>query len=202
MTQCPVVRAYLLTVRNLHDFALVQYQLYEESFEDMLALADSSGNTRVRQHQRAFYCVELMLRFVTQMADGEHWPLMPYKLDDWPRSREGLDYVIEVINLKRDELLADVTEYFYSRSKKMGLSVMENDAAQAAAEVYHLAIEACVILRQSLKNPDVPLTRVGKRLALAAKVSSHYIGDMLQLAEELSNQDELHPKRAWELQAT
>lgn len=187
-TTCPVTRAYLYAVRNLYDLTLVQHEMYAEPLEDLLNIAAHDSSERMRQHQRAFYCVELM---------ASRFPVIPPMLP-WPRSREGLDYVLHVANERRDDHLAELTEQFYSGIDLEGIAERQHDNMRAASEIYKLICESCVILRQSLKNPDVPLTRVGKRLALASNSARYYISGMLDLATELLNHTEGKNERAWE----
>jgi len=190
-TTCPVTRAYLNTVRNLYDLTLVQNELWLEPLEEMGERAAHGGSSRSVQHLRAFYSIELMVwRFVKDPQT--------LKWLSWERSREGLNYVLEQANEVRDDLLAEVTEYYYLASRPRGVEQIKHDTNHQNAELFKLVCEACVILRQSLKNPEVTLTRVGKRLALAAHVSKFHIEDMLRFAEELLAQNEGMGRRAWE----
>lgn len=202
-TTCPVTRAYLNTVRNLYDLSLVQYELWVDPLREMVDRADYGGSSRFVQHQRAFYSIELMLfRFVMKRqlgwyvkeTNGLQWL-------QWDRSREGLNYVIEKANEVRDDLIAEVTEYYYLGQRPVGTEQIVHEQNHQKAALFKLICEACVILRQSLKNEDVTLTRVGKRLALAANVSNFYIDDMLIFSEELLAQTEGTTRRAWQPQA-
>lgn len=188
-TTCPVTRAYLYTVRNLYDLTLVQHEMYAEPLQELLNIAEHDSSERVRQHQRAFYCIELMTT---------RFPAIP-EMVAWPRSREGLDYVLQIANERRDDHLAHLTEQFYLDKVLDGLEERQHDNMRIASELYKLICESCVILRQSLKNPDVTLTRVGKRLALAANVSRYYISGMLDLGTEVINHNEWKNERAWDL---
>lgn len=197
---CPVTRAYLYAVRNIHDLSLAQYEMYLEPFEELLDRASHDSSALARQHQRAFYCIELMVSRFCQKLDSRYY----YNegahavVFSWPRSREGLNTVLTIFNEKRDELLADVTEYHYLPIKKFDVDQMRQDTNHNFAELYRLICESCELLRQSLKNPDVQLSRVGKRLALAANVSKYYIDDMLNLADELLLHTEETTRRAWQ----
>lgn len=202
-TTCPVTRAYLNTVRNLYDLTLVQNELWLEPLNEWVERAEYGGGTRLLQHQRAFCCVELMLwMLMPEMCGGAVYAVKEYELRTWPRSREGLNYVLELANERRDDLLAEVTEYFYLAERPRGVDQIWHENQRRAAELYKLICESCVILRQSLKNSDVTLTRVGKRLALAANVARKHIPDMLNMAANLLEQQEGMASRAWELQLT
>ena len=199
-TTCPVTRAYLNTVRNLYDLTLVQNELWLEPIEEMLDRAAHGGGSRFVQHQRAFYSIELMLfRFVMKR---QRWAYVKDTTDtpwlQWERSREGLNYVLDKANEIRDDLLAEVIEYYYLAERPRGIEQITHDTNRQQADLFKLICESCVILRQSLKNSEVTLTRVGKRLALASNVSTFYIGDMLLFAEELLAQNEGMGRRAWE----
>lgn len=203
-TTCPVTRAYLYAVRNLFDLTLVQHEMYAEPLEELLDMAAHDSGERVRQHHRAFYCIELMIsRFIMKLDSRYYFNEGPAgRPFNWPRSREGLNHVLALANEKRDDLLAEVTEYYYLAGPHDGVAERHNDTSRTAAELYKLICESCEILRQSLKNPDVPLTRVGKRLALAANVSKYYISGMLDLGTELLEHNEGKNERAWELPKT
>lgn len=203
-TTCPVTRAYLSTVRNLYDLTLVQNELYVDPINELVERADYGGSSRFDQHQRAFYSIELML-FLFVMKRQPSWYFKDVATSpwlQWARSREGLNYVIEKANEVRDDLIAEVTEYYYLAARPVGVEQMRHDQNHKDAELYKLVCESCVILRQGLKNEEVTLTRVGKRLALAAHVSKFHIEDMLLFADELLAQSEGRTERAWEIPRT
>ena len=145
----------------------------------------------------------MLFRFVLGVRMGSYWkPPFKGKFVEWERSREGLNHVLEQANEVRDDLLAEVTEHYYLAGRPRGVEQITNDTNHRKAELFKLICESCVILRQSLKNPEVTLTQVGKRLALAAHVSNFHIDDMLLFAEELLAQNEGTSRRAWELPQT
>jgi hypothetical protein len=195
---CPVTRTFLSTVRNLYDLTLVQNELWVEPVNEWMERAEQGGGTRFLQHQRAFYCIELMLWRLMPTVAGTVYAVREHELREWPRSREGLNRVLQIANDRRDDLLAEVTEYFYLPNRPLGVEQILHENRHRSAELYKLICESCVILRQSLKNEDVTLTRVGKRLALAANVSRKHISDMLLMAGELLDQHEEMAQRAWE----
>lgn len=200
---CPVTRAYLYAVRNLYDFSLVQYESYTELMEELLERAAHDSDARIRQHQRAFYCIELMVfRFVVKVQPGYYFKDATMPVLDWSRSREGLNRVLAYFEERRDEILAEVTEYYYLPDKKLNVDQLRHMNNQTNVELYKLICESCVLLRQALKNPEVPLARVGKRLALAANVSRYYIGDMLEMGNELLLHTEGTTRRAWQVPTT
>jgi hypothetical protein len=202
-TVCPVTRAYLYAVRNLYDFSLIQHETYAEPLQELIERASHDNAARVRQHQRAFYCLELMVfRFVVKVRPGYYIKETEKPVLSWSRSREGLNHVLKYFEEKRDDILAEVTEYYYLPDKKLNTDQLRHADNQTNAELYKLICEACVLLRQSLRNPEVPLSRVGKRLALAANVSRHYIGDMLAMGDELLLHTEGTTRRAWQIPTT
>lgn len=200
-TTCLVTHAYLNTVRNLYDFNLVQYEIWVDPLNELLDRAEHSDNSRLVQHQRAFYCIELMLfRFV--MRHQPNWCVQDAAAAawlQWERSREGLNYVLEKANAVREDLVAEVTERYYLNERAVGANQMEQDEDHQRSKLYKLICESCVILRQALKNEELTLARVGKRLALASSVSTFYIDDMLLFGEELLEQTEGMTRRAWQL---
>src|SRR5690349_8692075 len=137
-TTCPVTQAYLYAVRNLYDFTLVQHEMYAEPWADLLDVAAHDSSERIRQHQRAFYCVELMTSRFLQSMNSRHYfiqgPNDP--LTSWPRSREGLDHVLRTANEVRDDHLAELTEYFYLDKKPEGRDERQHDNMRAASELY------------------------------------------------------------------
>lgn len=189
---CPVTRGYLNAVGSLYDLSLVQYEMWLGPFEDAMDFAAHAGGSRQLQHQRAFYCVELMTsRFQVQSIQPP-----------WPRSREGLNQVLSVANELRDDILAEVTEHAYLAVVHDGVVEQHIDLQRAISELLRLVCESSELLRQSLKNPEIPLSRVGKRLALAANGAGYYIDGMLALAMELINHNNEDMRRAWERHKT
>lgn len=185
---CSVTHGYLRAVRNLYDLDSVQFEAYQGPLDDMAELADHAGGSRMLQHQRAFYCVELMSsRFHVQSVSPE-----------WPRSREGLNRLIQVANEVRDDLLARGMEFTYLADMQDGVAEQRNDLDRRIAQTLGFVCESAELLRQALKNPEVPLSRVGKRLALAANASGYYIDRMIELSNELIEYNEGSTRRAWE----
>lgn len=185
---CPVTRGYLRAVRNLFDLESIQYEMYLEPIEEISEMADHAGGSRQLEHQRAFYCVELMTsRFAINNINPK-----------WKRSREGLNNLILLANEIRDDILADITEFAFLAGVQDGQAERRNDNLRKVATMLQLVCESAELVRQSLRNPEVPLSRVGKRLALAAHSSGYYIDRMLELARELIDYSEGSARRAWE----
>ena len=189
---CPVTRGYLRAVRNLFDLESIQFEMYLEPIEEISEMVNYAGGSRQLEHQRAFYCVELMTsRFVITSIDPK-----------WKRSREGLNGLITLTNEIRDDILADIAEFAFLPGVQDGLAERRNDNLRKVSTTLQLVCESAELVRQSLKNPEVQLSRVGKRLALAAQASGYYIDRMLELAKELIDYSEGNARRAWEPQRT
>ncbi len=185
---CPVTHGYLRALRNLYDFESVQFEMWQGPLDDAIELANHVGGGRKLEHQRAFYCVELM---TTRLYIQSGTPA-------WLRSREGLNRLLRVTNAQRDDLLARITEFTYLPGIQDGAAERRNDMDRITATTLGYVCEAAELLRQSLKSPDVHLSRVGKRLALAANAAGFYVDRMLELANELINYNEGNARRAWE----
>jgi hypothetical protein len=211
---CPVVESYLAQVRRYLDESTVltadAYQYRLDCVEEELQ-RQRFGNTRSRQHQRAFFCVEWMLyRLPAGLPSGTSRQL---EMSPWNRSREGLTNLIAMLRSDNDELLGVMTEHTFS----LGMVCQPDDPEAVATRVgdgadqiyqnnrkllqhvYRFAGESAVILRQSLRNPNVRLTRVGTRLAKAADVARTGMAGLLDLAETLLTQSEDNGVRAWEV---
>lgn len=190
---CPVTRAFLRTTYNLFDLTAIYNEMWLEPYEELVERAEHAGSGRAQQHQRAFYCVELMVSVCAFRLKSAQQDLS--KLSGWSRSREGLNQLLEQATFERDDLLADLTEWYYLVSRPRDERQILHATTQARAVLFKLVCESCVLLRQSLKNPEVPLRRVGRRLALAADAAQFSINDHLSFAQELI---ELSESRAWE----
>lgn len=187
---CPVTSAYLHAVHNLFDLSLVHNEMWAEPFDELKKRAALAGGERIRQHQRAFLCIELMLNF---LLGSENAP------KSWPRSREGLNLILGFADEQRNDLIAEVTEFYYLQRRPIGIEQIQQDQYRKQAELYKLICESCVILRQALKNQTVSLMRVGTRLALASNIAGYYIPDMFTMAGNLLEHNEEVALRAWEL---
>lgn len=203
MNACPLTTAFISTLHNLYDFNSVANEYWLEPLKLLEERAEVGGDNRERQHHRGFLCIELM---TTRLA-----PKLSHNILDkqyvvdlmWPRTREGLNQMIKVLHDDHFNLLGAVIEYTYDRStRRRGIEEMTFDNQHRLVEVYKLARESAVILRQSLKNPNVALMRVGKRLALAAHTARLYVSDMLVLGSWLLEETEHKATRAWDLPKT
>ncbi len=194
---CPVTRAFLRTFRNLFDLTAIYNEMWLEPYNELAERAEEAGGNRMQQHQRAFYCIELMTSVCASRLKVPQQDVT--RLVGWPRSREGLNQILEYATFERDDLVAELTEWYYLPTKPRDERQMLHAASQSRAALFKLVCEACVLLRQSLKNPEVPLTRVGRRLALAADAANFGITDHLSFAQELI---ELSEGRAWERKRT
>ncbi len=189
--ECPVALGYLRTVRALHkydspEFSLV-YEPWEEPLNELIDIARNTVSSRQLQHQRAFYCVEMMCsRFHLQSQ-------LPRR-----RSRESLNEVLRALRSACDEYLAADVESSLSDKPIFGLDEQRRDLDRKILHNAELTCEAAELLRQSLKNPDVHLGRVSKRLALVAKESGCYIDRMIAIGKELVEYGEGETRKAWE----
>jgi hypothetical protein len=216
-TACPVVESYLAQVRKyMEESTVLTIDAYSRELnyiEELLELQRFS-NTRARQHLRAFLCVEWMLyRLPVGLPSGTAQQLA---MSPWERSREGLTNLIEMLRGDNEELLGVMTEHTFS----LGMVLQPDDPAAVPVRVgdgadqiyqnnrkllqhvYRYAGESAVILRQSLRNPNVRLTRVGTRLAKAAHVARTGMQGLIELAEILLSQSERFAARAWEIHRT
>lgn len=198
--QCPVVRGYLLGVRSVVDFDQLINESYLDQLHELDGLSEYGNDTRARQHMRAFLCVEFMVsNLAHNVPVGSATTAPP---PTWRRSREGLSKLIDTLNEDTDEMLAAIMEYSFEigmGAVGKGVDQILHANQQLLVEVYKLARESAVILRQSLKNPEVSLMRVGRRLALAAHCARCGVPDMFIMARELLDQNEHRALRAWEL---
>jgi hypothetical protein len=211
---CPVLDSYLSQVRKYMDESTIlvadAYQ-YRLDRLDELIQRQRFGNTRARQHQRAFLCVEWMLyRLPVGLPTNTARQL---EMSPWPRSREGLTNLITMLRGDNEELLGVMTEHSFSLGMLYqpedptvvavrvgdGVDQMYQDNRKLLQHVYRYAGESAVILRQSLRNPNVRLTRIGTRLARSAIVARTGIAGLLELAETLLGQSENNAQRAWEI---
>ena len=190
---CPVTWAFLRTAGSIYDMGRYQNEVWTDALDEAADIAAHGGSDRMKQHQRAFYCVELMLhRCLPRLG-------LTRPMASWPRSREGLNQILAFAQEQRDELIAEVTEYYYLLERPRDERQLLHERNQQRAELFQYICEACVILRQSLKNPDVTLTRVGKRAALAVNTSTFFIDDAILFSKDMIYYSEY---RAWEPRPT
>jgi hypothetical protein len=194
---CPVTLKYLAVVRSLYDFNSMILEQYLPQLEQLEELARVAGNSRKRQHQRAFLCVELMrYRLPMHLATSDGgWAALTEA--EWPRSREGLNTLLSRIDTDMTNLVGYDVEYTLVPPKDSVQLLRAND--QKAFKVFNLLHESAVMLRQSLGNEDISLSRIAKRLALAAQVVQLHVPDVLNMGQDLLEQTENFARRAWEL---
>lgn len=211
---CPVIESYLAQVRKYMDESTLlvadAYQYRLECLEGLLQ-QHRFGNTRARQHQRAFLCVEWMLyRLPVGLPTNTSRQL---EMSPWPRSREGLTNLITLLRSDNEELLGVMTEHSFAVGMVYqpedpnivatrvgdGADQIYQDNRRLLQYVYRYAGESAVILRQALRNPNVRLTRIGTRLAKSAIVARTGMAGLLELAETLLSQSEDNAPRAWEI---
>jgi len=211
---CPVVESYLVQVRKyMEESTLLVANAYQYRLGCLEGLLQQHrfGNTRSRQHQRAFLCVEWMLyRLPVCLPTNTARQL---EMSPWPRSREGLTNLITMLRGDNEELLGVMTEHSFSLGMVYqpedptivavrvgdGADQIYQDNRRLLQYVYRYAGESAVILRQSLRNPNVRLTRIGTRLAKSAIVARTGMAGLLELAETLLAQSEDNALRAWEI---
>lgn len=199
---CPVAEAYLTRMRTyITNYVMFaeNYASQLEAYEELLALQNSL-DSRLRQHQRAFLCIEMMVHHVSKV--------LPVGFGQentngfWKRSREGLTEFISILRSGEDDLVSTITEYTISSSwggSGQGADQLHHENQKRLTSVYRYAGESAVILRQALRNPNVKLFRVGRRLAQAAEVARMGIPDWFAMADALFDQRKEHAPRAWEI---
>jgi hypothetical protein len=199
---CPVVEAYLTRMRTyITNYVMFaeNYTSQLEAYEDLLALQDNL-DSRIRQHQRAFLCIEMMVHHVAKILPvgiGQEVPMV-----FWKRSREGLNEFVSILRNDGDNLVANLTEYSIASSwggAGQGADQLHHDNQERLTSVYRYAGESAVILRQALRNPNVKLFRVGRRLAQAAEAARMGVPDWFSMANALFEQRKEHAPRAWEI---
>lgn len=205
---CPVVATYTKYIQNYLEDEVFFTDIYLERLNHYaeLIVLQGKGN-RLRQHQRAFLCIELTLHCVAKsVAVREEQSSIHMR---WDRSSIGLSQLIASMRGNNDDLTGASMEYRLSRGMSTsagpavgdGADQMLQDNRHMLMEVYRLAGESAVILRRSLHNAEVPLTRVGRRLGQAAEVARLDTTKLFFMLEALLNQRENHAPRAWELES-
>lgn len=192
MDHCPIVRSYLRGIKSDVDFSLAINDSYKDSYDDLVQLAETAGGARARQHQRAFFCIEIM-------TCCWHWsgvPLLsvpPYS--SFRRSREGLNKVLARLKEDEEDLTAENVEFSFcpTRDAQMWSSKIREERLKLLA----LAREAIITLRVGLKNPQISLGPIGTTLAEAGAGKRIGLAERLHIARELLDQTEGNAKRAW-----
>jgi len=215
---CPIIGSYLAQVRKYvdEDAWITEAYLRQLDTIDEALVRQGAGNTLARQHQRAFLSIEWTLyRLPASLPSNITQQL---SMSPWPRSREGLTTLVTLLRGDTDELLGAMTEHTLSRGmvlqggevagdplnnvkRKLGdmADQMYQDNRAALQHVYRYGGESAIILRRALRNPCIRLTRVGVRLAKAARAARIGMSSMLELAEILLAQQESNAVRAWEI---
>lgn len=211
---CPVTATYVKYIRGYLEDEIIFADVFEpqlDHYAEVIAMQSNSGNnTRARQHQRAFLCIEMMMHHIARGVSVQERQDSQYMT--WDRSSVGLSQMIMALRSDNDDLTGAAMEYGFARGmldpdgpvvKRRvgdGSDQMYQDNRHTLMEVYRLAGEAAVILRRALRNPETPLTRVGRRLGQAAEVSRASTTKLFSMAEALLNQREDHAPRAWEFE--
>lgn len=212
---CPVVSTYTKYVQHYLEDEIFFAETYLHKLEEYVELINLQGDGNlVRQHQRAFLCIEMMLHFVACSIEVQEKQTAQYM--QWERSSAGLSKLIAGMRGDHDDLTGASMEYVFARGMLNsieepdglitvnrvgdGIEQMYHQNRHTLMEVYRFAGEAAVVLRRSLRNPGTPLTRVGRRLGLAAEVANTDTSKLFFMLEALLNQTEEHAPRAWELE--
>ena len=184
---CHVTHGYLRVLNASFSLNSWQFEQWLEPLNELTDMANHAGGSRQLQHQRAFYSVELMAsRFhvQTQLPDR--------------RSREGLNRLIKAVRELLDDKAAAEMERTLVPEYDEGLSLLNQDIDIRIAYNLQKLCEAAELLRQSLKNEAVNLSRIGKRLAQVARSTPLYIDSMIVIARELLEYTEKDRRKAWE----
>lgn len=199
MSKCPVITAFLKEMLILNDFdsplnsSLVP-QL--DNLQEMLAVEPKG--TLVRQQQRGFFCVEYMASklLVSSLPQQELGFCF-----GWPRSRGGLTHLLAGVKSLLEELLGGIVEYdiLYGDDVQVPTQLLENQQHRTASIICQHLGSAAFILRHSLRNSDVHLSRVGLRVARSMQACNCSVIDMLVLVRELLNHGEREVLRAWQI---
>lgn len=197
---CPVTRAYLARVRVLVDFSSALNETYLDRLESLEEQAARAGAALERQHQRAFFCLEVTLSHLAERSiyAGE---LQQVPTLRWPRSREGIQEALRTMRSDYENLLAATSEYvFLPEELKGDTKRLYNDNQQRLLVLYRKAYKLAVILRRSLFNHKISLARVGRYLADAMHSTRQPVPFMLSVANQLIEQTEGWAPRAWQIQ--
>lgn len=189
MDHCPIVRSYLRGVAGAGNFSSALYENYKENFDDLLQQADTAGGPRARQHQRAFFCIEIMVCRWSWF--GTALIAKPFR-----RSREGLNGVLARLIAEENDMSAENVEFSFSPTKDSQQWWYKVRADRM--KLSGLARESIITLRQGLKNAQVSLGPIGTALAEAAAGKRVSIPERLSIARELLEQTEGNATRAWQ----
>ena len=211
---CPVVATYAKYIQNYLEDEVFFADSYLERLNHYAELIVGQGMiSRARQHQRAFLCIELSLHCIAKEIQVREEQSSQYLR--WERSSMGLSQLISSMRGNNEDLTGASMEYKFDRGnvhvtakhddtvvvQRVGDSTdqMYQENRHMLMEVYRLAGESAVILRRSLRNTEVPLTRVGMRLGQAAEVARVDTTRLFYMLEALLDQTENNAPRAWEL---
>ncbi len=213
---CPVVSTYTKYIQNYLEDEVFFADTYLERLNHFAELIVLQGaGSRLRQHQRAFLCIELMLHRIAKSVPVKEEQSSQHIR--WDRSSIGLSQLIASMRGNNEDLTGASMEYGLARgmltsaTEEDGLVVVSRvgDGADQLyqenrhilMEVYRLAGKSAVILRRSLRNPEVPLTRIGRRLGQAAEIARIDTARLFTMLECLLDQRENYAPRAWELES-
>jgi hypothetical protein len=175
MEPCQVVTAYLAGIRSLVDFDSPLNESYLPTLEELEERNSERVASRAAQHLRAFACVDMLVyRSYVGMPSGlGREGLFSTRL----KSSAGLTKSIAQLRADIDELLGVQMEFDIS-TRLVGVTPSSTALLLAAASPVVAAnqkdaLEACQVLRRSLKNPRARLGRIGK-CAAATVVRSGY----------------------------
>lgn len=143
---------------------------------------------------RAFYCIE-RLHSISRALQGRSD--LPQLFFETRRSHEGLSNLLEQVALSKDDLLGEAVA--------LSLEMRQGGSAKALAqltkhtrrmneEVVLKLEESAKLLRRSLSNEDVNLSRVGTYTATALHLCS---GNLLDTARKLVTISETNALNGW-----
>lgn len=211
---CPVVGTYVKYIQGYLEDEIVFADVYLPQLNNYAEIiVRQAATSRICQHQRAFLCIEMMLHNISQVLSVDSKQDSQYV--KWERSSSGLSHLLVAIRGDNSNLAGTAMEYVLSKGMNMlsidgpvikkrvgdGADQMYQENRHKLIEVYRLVEEAAVVLRRSLRNPETPLTRVGRRLGQAAEVARIDTGRLFFMLDSLLDQREDHAPRAWELES-
>lgn len=198
--RCPILHAYLKAIDTHVNFHLAVNESYYTHLEELFELADTAGSSVERQHQRAFFCIELMCSRIAPKIPVAG--ASPFMLLSWPRSREGLNRLLEALRADVEDLVGASVEFAFEARDSVSVDNLINDNRSRLVEVGKASHESIVLLRRAMKNRDVVLQSIGTKLAWATQTARMSVPDLFMMARELIEQTERSAVRAWELKKT
>lgn len=193
---CPITISYLNEVNRGSNSTGSLERLVVE-FETLWERAQSAGNSRVRLHQRAFLCVEIMATRGVSSAYNLGIPVVASLR--WPKSAAGIAKLLKVLREQRTDLVAGQAEFIMDNTElNRGAEQLVNDKARRQIDYLTWLEDSAMLLRRSLRKGFIhsSLGSIGPKLCNMTKLLG--IDAQLSIAEELLEQSEFKERRAWE----